>query len=80
MNFMDLRMRRLVLFIISIVGGVVGNEVFWRANKAAVGLIGLDLRLDKIPFYMYQVLAIILIGVIIMVVLDAFMKTEILKS
>ncbi len=77
---MDLRTKRIVLYTSCLVGGVVGDQVFWRALQAvSVEFLNLPLRLDRIGT-MYHIYTMILIAAILVVILDAFAKTEILKS
>lgn len=77
---MDLRTKRIVLYTSCLIGGVIGDQVFWRALQAAtVEFLNQPLRLDRVGT-MYHIYTMILLAAILIVILDAFAKTEILKS
>lgn len=77
---MSLRAKRVILYVTCLILGIAGDYAFWRLLKVGVNTtLGLDLRLDRIGT-MYHIYTAILIGAIFVVILDAIMHTEVLKS
>jgi hypothetical protein len=73
---MNLMQKRLVLIAASVIAGVLGEFVFWRALGAGVKIIAnLTLIISKVGIE-FHVLSILLIAIMAGVVLDLFMKTE----
>jgi len=73
---MSLLQKRVVLVVASLVAGILGEFVFWRALGVVVKAIAnLDLIVEKVGLT-YHLLSILLITLMIGVILDYFMKTE----
>ncbi len=73
---MSLMQKRIVLIIASVIAGILGEFIFWRALGVVVKVIAnLTLIVEKVTLE-YHLLSILLIALMVGVVLDFFMKTE----
>lgn len=73
---MSLMQKRIVLIVASVIAGVLGEFIFWRALGVVVKAIAnLTLIVEKVSLE-YHLLSILLIALMVGVVLDLFMKTE----
>jgi cell shape-determining protein MreD len=73
---MSLMQKRIVLIVASVIAGILGEFIFWRALGVVVKVIAnLTLIVEKVSLE-YHLLSILLIALMVGVILDLFMKTE----